>query len=64
MKVGRRFAILLAAVLVVVLSLVGGRAAPSAQASTKAGKVVIWTDSYRKAAVDKVTNTWARARQV
>jgi arabinogalactan oligomer/maltooligosaccharide transport system substrate-binding protein len=67
MKVGRRFAILLAAVLAVVLTLVGGRAAPSAQASTKAGKagkVVIWTDSYRKAAVDKVTNTWARARQV
>jgi arabinogalactan oligomer/maltooligosaccharide transport system substrate-binding protein len=64
MKVGRRFAILLAAVLAVVLTLVGGRAAPSAEASTKAGKVVIWTDSYRKAAVDKVTNTWARARQV
>ena len=64
MKVGRRFVVLLAAVLAVVLTLVGGRAAPNAQASTKAGKVVIWTDSYRKAAVRQVTNTWARARSV
>src|SRR6266508_4039827 len=49
MKVGRRFATLLAVVLAAALTLVGGRAAPSAQASTKASKVVIWTDSYRKA---------------
>ena len=64
MKVGRRFAVLLAAVLAVVLTLVGGRAAPKAQASTKAGKVVIWTDSYRKAAVDKVTSSWGRTRGI
>ena len=64
MKVGRRFAVLLAAVLAVVLTMVGGRAAPKAQASTKAGKVVIWTDSYRKAAVDKVTSSWGRAKGI
>src|SRR6266540_2697465 len=64
MKVGRRFATLLAVVLAAALTLVGGRAAPSAQASTKASKVVIWTDSYRKAAVDKVTSAWGRTRGI
>jgi len=64
MKVGRRFAILLAVVLASALTLIGGRATPAAHASAKAGKVVIWTDSYRKAAVDKVTSAWGKTRGV
>src|SRR5439155_20217832 len=56
MKVGRRFAILLAAALAAALALIGGRATPAAHASAKASTVRIWTDSYRKAAVDKVTS--------
>src|SRR5439155_2988800 len=64
MKVGRRFAILLAAVLAAALALIGGRATPAAHASAKASTVRIWTDSYRKAAVDKVTSAWGRTRGV
>jgi len=64
MKVGRLFAVLLAVVLAAAFTLIGGRATPAAHASTKAGKVLIWTDSYRKAAVDKVTSAWGRTRGV
>ena len=64
MKVGRRFAILLAVVLAAALTMIGGRATPAAHASAKAGKLVIWTDSYRKAAVDKVTSAWGNTRGV
>lgn len=64
MKVGRRLAILLAVVLAAALTLIGGRATPAAHASPKAGKLLIWTDSYRKAAVDKVTSAWGKTRGV
>ena len=65
MKVGRRsIAVLLAVVLAATLTLIGGRATPAAHASTKAGKLLIWTDSYRKAAVDKVTSAWGSTRGV
>jgi len=65
MKVGRRsFAILLAVVLAATLTLIGGRATPAAHASAKASTVRIWTDSYRKAAVDKVTSQWGKNRGV
>src|SRR2546423_434039 len=65
MKVGRRsIAVLLAVVLAATLTLIGGKATPAAHASTKAGKLLIWTDSYRKAAVDKVTSAWGNTRGV
>jgi arabinogalactan oligomer/maltooligosaccharide transport system substrate-binding protein len=64
MKVGRPVAILLAVALAAALTLIGGRATPAAHASTKAGKLLIWTDSYRKAAVDKVTSAWGKTRGV
>jgi arabinogalactan oligomer/maltooligosaccharide transport system substrate-binding protein len=67
MKVGRRFAVLLAVVLVTALALVVSRAtspASAAHAKASAKTVVIWTDSYRKAAVDKVTSQWGTARGV
>jgi arabinogalactan oligomer/maltooligosaccharide transport system substrate-binding protein len=61
MKVGRRFAILLAVGLAAVLSLLGARAsaAPAHVASAKATSIRIWTDQDRKASVTKVANAWA-----
>jgi arabinogalactan oligomer / maltooligosaccharide transport system substrate-binding protein len=64
MKVGRRTAVLLVAVLAAVLSLIGARASTAAHRSAKATTVVIWTDSYRKSAIDKVTSTWEKLRGV
>src|SRR2546421_3733089 len=64
MKVGRRLAVLLAVALAVAVSMLCARATPTAHASAKAGKLVIWTDSYRKAAVDKITSAWGTARGV
>ena len=64
MKVGRPVVILLAVALAAALTLIGGRATPAAHASTKASKLLIWTDSYRKAAVDKVTSAWGKTRGV
>src|SRR5438132_1996367 len=64
MKVGRRFAILLAVVLAAGLSLLGGRAAQSAHASTKAVKLTIWVDNVQKSAVTKVTDAWGTRRGV
>src|SRR5438105_467434 len=67
MKVGRRFAILLAVVLATALSLVVARATPTANAAhakTNAKTLVVWTDSFRKAAVDKVASAWGTARGV
>src|SRR5207302_2633737 len=67
MKVGRRFAILLAVVLATALALVVARATPSASAArVTASKttITIWTDSYRKAAVDKITSSWGTTRGV
>jgi arabinogalactan oligomer/maltooligosaccharide transport system substrate-binding protein len=66
MKVGRRFAVLLAVVLATALSLVVARATPAgaAHSRTNAKTLLIWTDSYRKAAVDKITSAWGAARGV
>jgi maltose-binding protein MalE len=64
MKVGRLFAVLLAVVLAATLTLIGGRATAPAHASAKAGRILIWTDSYRKVAVDKVTSAWGKTRGV
>jgi len=64
MKVGRPVVILLAVALAAALTLIGGRATPAAHASTKASKLLIWTDSYRKIAVDKVTSAWGKTRGV
>jgi maltose-binding protein MalE len=62
MKVGRRFAILLAVVLAAALTLIGARATPAAHASAKASKLVIWVDNVQKPAVDKITSKWGAAR--
>src|SRR5438874_4233540 len=61
MKVGRRYAILLAVGLAAVLSLLGAQAsaAPARVASAKATSIRIWTDQDRKASVTKVANAWA-----
>jgi arabinogalactan oligomer/maltooligosaccharide transport system substrate-binding protein len=64
MKVGRRFAVLLAVVLAVALSLVGSRSAPAAHASAKAAKLTIWVDNVQKPAVDKITSSWGTRRGV
>jgi arabinogalactan oligomer/maltooligosaccharide transport system substrate-binding protein len=64
MKVGRRFAILLAVVLTVALALVGARSSKAAHASGKASTVVIWVDNVQKPAIDKVTAAWGTRRGV
>ncbi len=65
MKARRRFAILLAVVLAAGLSLLAGRAAEGARASTKATpKITIWVDNVQKPAVTKVTNAWGTQRGV
>lgn len=64
MKVGRRLAILLAVVLVVALSLIGGRATQGAQASAKVSNLTIWVDNVQKPAVDRITSAWGTRRGV
>jgi arabinogalactan oligomer / maltooligosaccharide transport system substrate-binding protein len=67
MKVGRRFAILLAVVLATALALVVARATPTASAarvSATKTTLTIWTDSFRKASVDKITSAWGTTRGV
>ena len=64
MKVGRRFAVLLAVVLAVALSLIGGRATQAAHASAKVSKLTIWVDNVQKPAVDKITSAWGTRRGV
>src|SRR6478672_13119607 len=64
MKVGRRFAILLAVVLAVALSLVGSRSAPAAHASAKVTKLTIWVDNVQKPAIDKIASSWGTRRGV
>jgi arabinogalactan oligomer / maltooligosaccharide transport system substrate-binding protein len=67
MKVGRRFAILLAVVLAGALSLVGAQASKAAHAETataSAKPLVIWVDSYRQKAVTKIADQWAATRGV
>jgi arabinogalactan oligomer/maltooligosaccharide transport system substrate-binding protein len=64
MKVGRRFAILLAVVLGALLTLIGGRATPAAHAGAKATSLVIWADNVQKPAIDKVASAWGTRRGV
>jgi arabinogalactan oligomer / maltooligosaccharide transport system substrate-binding protein len=64
MKVGRRFAILLAVVLAVALSLVGARATQAAHARANVSKLTIWVDNVQKPAVDKITSAWGTRRGV
>jgi arabinogalactan oligomer / maltooligosaccharide transport system substrate-binding protein len=64
MKVGRRFAILLAVVLASALTLIGGRATPAAHASAKATKLTIWVDNVQKPAIDKIASAWGTRRGV
>ncbi len=64
MKVGRRFAILLAVVLAAALSLLGARATPAAHAGAKVSKLTIWVDNVQKPAIDKVTSSWGTRRGV
>jgi arabinogalactan oligomer / maltooligosaccharide transport system substrate-binding protein len=64
MKVGRRFAILLAVVLAAALSLLGARATPAAHAGAKASKLTIWVDNVQKPAIDRITSAWGTRRGV
>jgi arabinogalactan oligomer / maltooligosaccharide transport system substrate-binding protein len=61
MKVGRRTAVLLAAVVGTALSLIAAtaNAAPAHKASAKATTIRIWSDQDRKASVTKIANEWA-----
>jgi maltose-binding protein MalE len=64
MKVGRRYAILLAVVVAAVLSLIGARATPAAHASAKAVKLTIWSDNVQKPAIDRIASAWGVKRGV
>src|SRR5919198_1997152 len=64
MKVGRRYAILLAVVLVAALALLGARATPAAHAGGKVSNLTIWVDNVQKPAITKVADAWATRRGV
>jgi maltose-binding protein MalE len=68
MKVGRRFAILLAAVSAGAVALIGAGATAAAPAAPGAAKqrptVTVWVDNVQKPAIDRVTNSWAARRGV
>jgi arabinogalactan oligomer / maltooligosaccharide transport system substrate-binding protein len=64
MKVGRRYAILLAVVLAAALSLLGARATSAAHASAKVSKLTIWVDNVQKPAIDRITSAWGTRRGV
>ena len=64
MKVGRRFAILLAVGLAAALTLLGARATPAAHAGAKASKLTIWVDNVQKPAIDRITSAWGTRRGV
>ncbi len=64
MKVGRRYAILLAVVLAAALSLLGARATPAAHAGPKVSKLTIWVDNVQKPAIDRITSAWGTRRGV
>jgi len=64
MKVGRRFAVLLAVVLAAALTLLGARATPAAHAGAKVSKLTIWVDNVQKPAIDKVASAWGTRRGV
>jgi arabinogalactan oligomer/maltooligosaccharide transport system substrate-binding protein len=64
MKVGRRFAILLAVGLAAALTLLGARATPAAHAGAKVSKLTIWVDNVQKPAIDRITSAWGTRRGV
>jgi arabinogalactan oligomer / maltooligosaccharide transport system substrate-binding protein len=64
MKVGRRYAILLAVVVAALLSLIGAQASPAAHASAKAVKLTIWSDNVQKPAIDRIASAWGARRGV
>jgi arabinogalactan oligomer / maltooligosaccharide transport system substrate-binding protein len=68
MKVGRRNAVLLAAVSGVVLALMGAgatQAAPAAPGAAKQrAKLTVWVDNVQKPAIDKITSAWGNRRGV
>jgi arabinogalactan oligomer/maltooligosaccharide transport system substrate-binding protein len=64
MKVGRRYALLLAVVLAAALALLGARATPAAHAGAKAANLTIWVDNVQKPAITKVADAWATRRGV
>jgi arabinogalactan oligomer / maltooligosaccharide transport system substrate-binding protein len=68
MKVGRRFAILLAVVSAAAVALVGAGATPAApagpEASSQRPKITIWVDNVQKPAIDKITAAWGSRRGV
>jgi len=64
MKVGRRYAILLAVVVTAVLALLGARATPAAHAGAKVSKLTIWVDNVQKPAITKAANAWGTRRGV
>jgi arabinogalactan oligomer / maltooligosaccharide transport system substrate-binding protein len=64
MKVGRRYAILLAVVAAAALALLGARATPAAHAGAKASNLTIWVDNVQKPAITKLADAWATRRGV
>ena len=58
MKVGRRYAVLLAVVATGALALLGARATPAAHAGAKVSKLTIWVDNVQKPAITKAANAW------
>ena len=64
MKVGRRYAVLLAVVLATALALLGARATPAAHAGAKAANLTIWVDNVQKPAITKVADSWGTRRGV
>jgi len=64
MKVGRRYAVLLAVVATAALALLGARATQAAHAGAKASKLTIWVDNVQKPAITKAANAWGTRRGV
>jgi arabinogalactan oligomer / maltooligosaccharide transport system substrate-binding protein len=68
MKVGRRFAILLAAVSAVAVALIGAGATAAAPAvpgaAEQRAKLTVWVDNVQKPAIDKITSAWGNRRGV
>jgi maltose-binding protein MalE len=65
MKVGRRFAVLLAVVSAGAVSLVGARATQAAPAAPgQKPRLTIWVDNVQKPAIDRITSAWGTRRGV
>jgi arabinogalactan oligomer / maltooligosaccharide transport system substrate-binding protein len=68
MKVGRRYAILLAAVSAAAVALIGAgatAAAPAAPGAAKQrAKLTVWVDNVQKPAIDKIASAWGNRRGV